>query len=227
MVWTSTEEQGKKSNSDSNLCKNHPGSASAHRASPVSALGLSNSRTDPLRQGHKPKRGGDEVAAAVIPTNPSCQGPFPDGKAPLPPLSIRAQVAALSQSSEAARLPFPPSPTGIRCLCNTPAIDFSPGRLLRPWNFQNMQVGRILAGFYLGKESFSSARGTVHQNIPVQAFVLFGVSCCYGDVSHTSFQLGLQEKSSSLGAESTKRAAPTRFPDQYLQEGGSTPGSSF
>lgn len=58
---------------------------------PISALG-----EKAFSQGHKPSR--DEVAAAVIATNPRCQGPFPAGRAALPPLSTRIQVAALIQS---------------------------------------------------------------------------------------------------------------------------------
>lgn len=93
------------------------------------------------------------MAAAVIPTNPSCQGPFPDGKALLPALSTGIQVAALTQSwsRQAALSSLPDRDTGTHCLCNTPAVDFRPGRLLRTWNSQNtlqhagwQNLGRVL-----------------------------------------------------------------------------------
>lgn len=93
------------------------------------------------------------MAAAVIPTNPSCQGPSPDGKALLPALSTGIQVAALTQSwsRQAALSSLPNRDTGTHCLCNTPAVDFRPGRLLRTWNSQNalqhagwQNLGRVL-----------------------------------------------------------------------------------
>lgn len=188
---------------------------------PVPALGLSAPAAKPhLAKDINPTE--LDMKLLWIPQIPVAKGPFPDGKAPG---STRIQVAALIQSwSRQAALSSLPNRNKMFMQHSSnrsepreasQALEFSE-------HFATCRFGRnlgrvllLLFFFYLGKKSFSSARGTIHQNIPVQAFVLFRVSRCYGNVPHPCFQLGLQEKK-ELNVRSRKYQKELHLPGSHI-----------
>lgn len=202
---------------------------------PVPALGLSAPAAKPhLAKDINPTE--LDMKLLWIPQIPVAKGPFPDGKAPG---STRIQVAALIQSwSRQAALSSLPNRNKMFMQHSSnrsepreasQALEFSE-------HFATCRFGRnlgrvlLLLFFFLPwQKEFFQCQGDHTSEYSCTGFCSFSCFSLLWQCPSPVLPAGAARKERVKCEEQKipKRAAPTRFPHQYLQEGGSTPGSSF